>query len=200
MAFAIFTLPVNKLNFEFLVLVALTIGIGSRITLQFPKFKSHIAVSDTFIFFAFLMYGGEVAIVLAAVEAMFSSWRFCRKKITVVLNVATMALATTLTYTAIRLAGLNTENQLHGHSGDLENFFIILSVIALVQFLSNTVITSIYGALKIKQPIWETWKTNYAWTFVTYLVGAIGAGLLLQATHYIGFGVVIATFPIIFFI
>lgn len=200
LGFAFYNFPTEKLNLEFLLLFALTIGIGSRITLQFPRFKSHIAVSDTFIFFAFLMYGGEIAVVLAAVEALFSSWRFCKKKITVFLNVATMALSTTITFSVIKFAGLNVQSYLHGHEGNLDKFFIVLSVMALVQFISNTVITSIYGALKSNQPIWETWKTNYAWTFVTYFVGAIGAGALLQATHFVGFGVVIATFPIIFFI
>src|SRR5687767_12442843 len=77
---AIAFLPIHKIDYKFLVLVAMTIGLGSRITLQIPRFKSHIAVSDTFIFFALLLYGGELAVVLAAVEALFSSWRFCNKK------------------------------------------------------------------------------------------------------------------------
>lgn len=197
---AIFTLPIQKLNFEFLVLLALTVGIGSRITIRIPKLKSHISVSDTFIFFAFLMYGGEIAIVLAAVEALFSSWRVCRKKITVVANVTTLALATTITYTAIKIAGLNQENYLLGNGEHFDKFFIVLAIMTLVQFLANTIITTVYVALKGNQPLWETWKSKYAWTFITYLVGAIGAGSLLQATHYVGFGAVIVTFPIIFFI
>lgn len=200
LSWAFYNLPLERLNFEFIILFALTIGIGSQITLKFPKFKSHIAVSDTFIFFAFLMYGGEIAIVLAALEALFSSWRFCKKKITVLLNVATMSLATGVSFMVVKLAGLNNVSYLQGHRENLEEFLKILAVIALTQFLANTVLASVYGALKSRQPFWETWKTNYAWTFITYFVGAIGAGALMQATHYIGFGVVIVTFPIIFFI
>ena len=49
-------------------------------------------------------------------------------------------------------------------------------------------------------PLWETWKNKYVWSFVTYFVGATSAGILDLLTDSIGFGVIIATFPIIFFI
>ena len=66
-------LPLEKIDLRFLFLAAFTIGLGSRITIQLPKFKSHIAVSDTFIFFALLYFGGEAAVLLAAVEAFCSA-------------------------------------------------------------------------------------------------------------------------------
>ena len=200
LAVAFFNISYEKLDLKFIVLFGFTIGLGSRITLQIPRYKSHIAVSDTFVFLALLMYGGEFAIILAAVEAFFSSWRFCNKKLTVFFNIAAMALSTTVVVIALQLFGLYTENQLHGHGEDLDNFVVALSVMALTQFIVNTILASIYGALKSEKPLWETWKTKYVWTFITYLVGAIGAGVLIQLTDFIGFGVVVAVFPIIFFI
>ncbi len=200
LGFACFNFPVERLDIKFLVLFLFTIGLGSRITIQIPRFKSHIAVSDTFIFFALLLYGGEFAIVLAAVEAFFSSWRFCNKKITVFFNVAAMAFSTTIVVLTLKVFGLYTDSQLHGHEDNLDNFIVALSIMALTQFIANTVIASIYGALKSETPFWETWKTKYIWIFLTYLVGAIGAGVLIQLTDLIGFEVVIVTFPIIFFI
>ena len=199
LATAFYSLPLEKLDLKFLILFGLTIGLGSRITLQIPRYKSHIAVSDTFIFLALLMYGGEFAIVLAAVEAFFSSWRFCKKKITVFFNVGAMAFSTASVVWMLKLFGLYTENQLHGRGDDLDNFVVALSVMALTQFIVSTTFASIYGGLKSEKPIWETWKTKYIWLFITYFVGAVGAGVLLQLTHLIGFGVVIAVFPIVFF-
>ena len=193
-------LPFEKLDWYFLLLFCFTIGIGSRVTIQIPRFKSHIAVSDTFIFLALLLYGGEIAIVLAAVEALFSSWRFCNKKITVFFNVGAMALSTSLVVFALKLLGLHTESQRHGQGDAFKGFFIALSVMALVQFIANTTLASIYGALKSEKPFWNTWKAQYAWTFITYFVGAVSAGVLLKASDYLGFGVVVATFPIIFFV
>ncbi|MGI8640595.1 MAG: putative bifunctional diguanylate cyclase/phosphodiesterase [Pyrinomonadaceae bacterium] len=197
---ALFNLSFEKLDFKFLILFGFTIGLGSRITLQIPKIKTHIAVSDTFIFLALLIYGGETAIVLAAVEAFFSSWRFCNKKITVFFNVAAMALSTTIVVSVLKVLGLYTESQLHGQGEYLDNFIVALSVMALTQFIANTTFASIYGALKSEKPLWETWKTKYVWTFITYFVGAVSAGILLQLTYLVGFGVVAATFPIIFFV
>src|SRR5690606_33783490 len=88
---ALVRLPFSVIDLNFLVLFCLTIFVGSRITVQIPKFKSHIAVSDTFIFLALLMYGGEVAVILSALEAFFSSWRFCNKKRTIFFNAAAVA-------------------------------------------------------------------------------------------------------------
>ncbi|HEY0428456.1 MAG TPA: EAL domain-containing protein [Pyrinomonadaceae bacterium] len=197
---ALVNIPLQKIDYKFLILVGLTIGLGSRITLQIPRFKSHIAVSDTFIFFALLLYGGEFAVVLAAVEAFFSSWRFCNKKITVFFNTAAMALSTSIVYLALEASGLYDENKMQGVNGHLSDFIIVLSLMALTQFICNTTLASVYSALKSEIPLWETWKTKYVWTFITYLVGAISAGVLLQLTISIGFVVVIATFPVIFFI
>ena len=200
LASAVINLQIEKVDYRFLILICFTIGLGSRITIQIPRFKSHIAVSDTFIFLALLLYGGEIAVTLAAIEALFSSWRFCNKKITVFFNVAAMALSTSIIVLVLKLFGLYTESRLHGHGADLGNFIIALSVMAVTQFLANTSIAAVYGSLKSEKPLWETWKTKYLWIFITYFVGAVGAGILVQLTDNIGFGAVVATFPIIFFI
>ncbi len=200
LAMAFYNLPFASLDFKFLVLVVFTIGFGSRITLQIPRSKSHIAVSDTFIFLALLMYGGETAIVLAAFEAFFSSWRFCNKKFTVFFNTALVALSVTIVFVVLKISGLYTEEQLHGQSENLDNFVLALAIMALTYFLANTIFVSIYGALKSEMPLWETWKTKYAWIFITYFVGAVSAGILLQLSDLVGFSVVLISFPIIFFV
>lgn len=200
LAFALFHLPYQKLDFNFLVLFIFTIGFGSRVTIQIPRFKSYFSFSDTFVFLALLLYGGEVAVALAAFEAFISSWRFCNKKLTVFFNAAALALSTTIVIGVLNLTGLNIGNSLHGKKNILDDFLMTLSVMALTQFIANTAIASIYGALKSEKPVWETWKTQYIWTFITYLFGAATAGILLVITHHIGFSVIIAAFPVIFFI
>jgi diguanylate cyclase (GGDEF)-like protein/PAS domain S-box-containing protein len=200
LVWAFLNLPIEKADFQLLILFGFTIGFGSRITIQIPKLKSRIAVSDTFIFFALLLYGGEIAVILAAVEALFSSWRFCNKKITVFFNVSAMALSTTAVVFVLKLFGLYTESQLNGHGSHLDNFIIVLWVMAFTQFLVNTPIAAVYGALRSEKPFWETWETKYLWVFVTYFIGAVSAGVMIQLTNYIGFGVVVVSFPITYFI
>src|SRR5215207_4058791 len=129
---AIVRLPLEKIDLRFLFLAAFTVGLGSRITVQIPKFKSHISVSDTFIFFALLFYGGEAAVVLAAIEAFCSAWRFCNKKITVFFNAGAMALSTTVVVAALQIFGIDTDAERHGHT--VNDFVITLSLLAFVQF------------------------------------------------------------------
>ncbi len=197
---AVYFLPYQVIDLSFLVLFCLTIGVGSRITVPIPKFKAHIAVSDTFIFLALLMYGGEVAIILSAVEAFFSSWRFCNRKLTVFFNAAAVAVSTSVVYLVLRASGLYWAEHLTGESEYLQNLVVSLSVIALTQFLANTALASVHDAMKDAIPLWETWKNKYAWSFITYMVGAISAAILHLLTGSIGFGVVIAAFPVIFFV
>ncbi len=200
LASAVFNLQPEILDFRFLILLIFTIGIGSRSAVKIPRFKSHIAISDTFIFLALLMYGGETAVILSAIEAFFSSWRICKNKSIVFINVAIMAFSTTLVVWSLKVFGLYTKNQLRGDGEDLDNFIVALSVMALTQFIANTAFVSIYSALKSEKPLWETWKTKYIWTFLTYFVGAFSAGVLLRLVDILGFGIIAVTFPIIVFI
>ncbi len=194
---ALANVPPARVDLYFFVLFCFTIGIGSRITIKIPRFKSHIAVSDTFVFIALLLFGGELAIILAAIEAAFSSWRFCSKKITVFFNAAVMALSTAAAVLALNLFGLYNESQLRGSDGRIQDFVIVLSVIALTQFVVNTTLASMHDSLKNGIPILDIWKKNYLWSFVTYFVGSVSAGILVLLSDSIGFGVIIAIFPVI---
>ncbi len=194
---ALYNFPIAKVDMYMLILFVFTIGIGSRITVQIPKFKSHISVSDTFIFFALLSYGGEVAVILAATEAFLSSLRFCNKKITVFVNAAMVAICTAIVAFVMQVSGLFSEIETHGFHQNWDKFIIALSVMGLSYFALNTAFAAIYGAFRTNESLWDTWKTKYIWTFITYFIGAASAGILFQLTHYIGFGVLIAAFPVI---
>ncbi len=135
---AIVRLPIGRLDVYLPILSILTILVGSRITIQIPRFKSHIAVSDTFIFLTLLLYGGEFAVILSAVEAFVSSWRFCNRKLTVFFNAAVVAVSTSMVIAVLLLTGLYSENHLHGHANSVAGFAIALSLIALTQFSVNT--------------------------------------------------------------
>ncbi|MBL8180423.1 MAG: EAL domain-containing protein [Blastocatellia bacterium] len=197
---ALLNLPIESLDIQILILSALTVAMGSRITIQVPRFKSFISASETFIFVALLLYGGEVAVVLAVAEAFVTSWRVCNKKITVFFNAATHAISLSVVVLALKLTGFYTLEQLHGSPGYLQSFVIVLSISALTHFLVNTSLASIYGSLRDSTPVWETWKSKYIWSFFTYFIGAVSAGMLVQLTAVMGFGIVVATFPVCFFV
>ena len=197
---ALLNIDFSHADLYLLLLSVFTIAVGSRVTIQIPRFKSHISVSDTFLFLVLLLYGGEFAVVLAAVEAAAAAWRFCNRKLTIFFNAAALAVSTSVVVVVLKGFGLYTENQLHGRVDNKQGFIIALSLIALTQFLVNTSLASLYDVLRNPIPLWETWKTKYIWTFFTYFVGATGAGILVQVSDKLGFGVILATFPVIFFV
>jgi len=194
-AYSIVTFPVHKLDLNLVILAVLTLALGTRITLPIPQFKSHISVSDTVIFLTLILYGGEAAIILAAIEAFISARRFCNEQITVFFNSGTLAVSTAAVVLLLSAYGLYGEAQLHGHPGFVAAFLTALSVMAVTQFLFNTILAATYDSLKSALNLWETWKSKYVMTFPTYLVGSLGAGALAKLIDLGGFAVMFATVP-----
>ena len=197
---ALLNIDVSRVDIYLFLLGVFTIAVGSRMTIQIPRFKSHVSVSDIFIFLALFLYGGEFAVILAALEATASAWRFCNRKLTVFFNAATMAVSTSCVIVVLKAFGLYSESQLPEHWNNQQSFIIALSLVALTQFLVNTSLASIHDALKDHILLWETWKNKYIWTFFSYFIGAASAGLLVQIVAVTGLGITLATFPVIFFV
>src|SRR5687767_13102993 len=65
--FCLSRLPAPQLDLRFLIL-ALTIALTARATVQIPSISYHITVSDTLIFLTMLLYGGEAAVLMAAID------------------------------------------------------------------------------------------------------------------------------------
>lgn len=198
--YSIVTFPTQKLDLNLAILFILTAGLGTRITLPIPRFKSHISVSDTLIFLTLLLYGGEAAILLAAIEAFLSARRFCKQQITVFFNAGTLSVSMTAVVLLLWAYGLYGEAQLHGQTGFVAEFLTALSLVAVTQFLINTLLAAGHDSLKDSIPLWETWKNKYVMTFPTYLVGAVGAGALVKLIDLGGFAVLFAAVPVIVFV
>src|SRR5918999_713872 len=105
--FSAYNLPVAGFDSGLLLLALLTILVGSRLTVQLPRAKVHVSVSDTLIFIILLLYGGEAAVLVAATEAFYTSFRFRAQGITirldgVLFNTALLACSTYLSALALR--------------------------------------------------------------------------------------------------
>ena len=198
--YAAATLPVDSLDTRFLILAGCTILLASRVLIRIPTIKSHIAVSDIFVYLTLLLFGGEAAILLSAVDTFFSALRFCKKYRTILFNTAALTISTAVVYGVLVISGLYSEPQLHGQAPYFRDFLLALSLMALTQFAVNTVLASLYDSLKQGTPLLETWSSRYLWSFITYVVGAAGAGLLVQLVDYAGFFVAVLAFPILLFI
>src|SRR5687767_9568603 len=101
--FSIARLDPARLDFRFLLLVIITLTIGSRITVAIPRLNSHISVSDTFLLLAILLCGGEAAVLLAALDGFCSTLRIAKRAKTYLLNMSVMTASTFVTVWVIRL-------------------------------------------------------------------------------------------------
>ena len=163
-------------------------------SIQIPRVQAHISVSDTFIFLTLLLFGGEAAVLVATAEAFFSSLRISKKIETHFFNSAVMAVSTFLTFTALKLS-LGYPLTTRGiNSAD---FVVVLCLMAIVQYATNSILIATNSALKAGEPIWSTWRRNFLWTSLTYLAGASAAGFISRMIGTAGFIAFIATIPII---
>ena len=187
-------LPVARLDHGFLFLAVMVIGI-SRVSVRIPYVSGRITVSDTLIFLTMLLYGGEAAILLAGVEGVCSSLWISKKPVTITFNSAVLACSTSLTVWALRLGFGSIEAITL--DGDLRNFLMAICVMALVQYMANTVLIAVEKSCKLNQSFWVTWKTYYLATSLTYLAGASAAGMTAHLVKGFGFYTVLATILII---
>src|SRR4030095_11818061 len=85
-------------------------------------------------------------------------------------------------------------------TGFSADFFLTICVMALVQYIANTGLIAIEKSYKIDETIWQTWKTYYLWTSVTYFAGSSAAALVASLIKNYTFYAVFGTLPIILII
>ena len=97
MAFALARLPQQHLDYRYLLLLVAMATVASRLSISIPHVKGEVTVGDTLVFLTLMFYGGEAAIVMAAVDGLSSSLRVSRKPRVWLFNSSQMALSTFLT-------------------------------------------------------------------------------------------------------
>src|SRR5215217_707116 len=102
--FSAYGLPVARLDLRFLMLV-LMVGLSSHVYVRIPHVSGCITVSDTLIFLTILLYGGEAAVLLSALEGVYGSLRISRKPLTILFNAAVLSLSTFCTVKALLALG-----------------------------------------------------------------------------------------------
>ena len=191
--FSLSQLSINQIEIRF-VLLALMVITSSLVAVPIPRVSGRITVADTFIFLTMLLFGGAAAVIMSALEGVFTTLLISKKPRTILLNASVLAISTFIT--AAVLTVFYGPPQDIVSAGYTPNFLIALCVMALVQYVSNTVLIAVEKSYKINEPVWQTWKKYYLWTSVTYFAGASAAGIIAQSINIFSFYAVLATVPI----
>lgn len=187
-----------QLDLKFLLVAVVTVFFSALVKIKIPHSSGYITISDTFIFLIMLLYGGSPATIVAAAEGAYSSFRFGDKLKTVVFNGAQMTISTYITATVIRLL-FRPANELP-RLESLEVFLPAICVMALIQYLANSGLASIFMAFRRGLTVGQTWRKYYLWSSITHLAGASAAGLISRVVVQFGFLYVLLTTPIIFIV
>ena len=191
---SLYRVPFDHIDLR-LLLLALMVAASSLVAVPIPRVSGRITVTDTFIFLTMLLYGGETAIVMSALEGVCTTLLISKKPRTILFNSSILALSTFCTASVLTLViGPPTNIVTVGFSA---SFFIAICVMAIVQYVANSGLIAIEKSYKIHESVWHIWKTYYLWTSVTYLAGASAAGIIANLINTYGFYAVVATFPII---
>src|SRR5207253_2058490 len=130
-------LSFELIDVRFLLLALATVLIGPRLSIQIPRVKAHISVSDTFIFLALLLFGGEAAIVLATSEALCASVRISKRARTHLFNAGATSCSTFLTVWTLRIVFGET---VQWHNAISTNHLGAICAMAIVQYGSNSIL------------------------------------------------------------
>jgi signal transduction histidine kinase/ActR/RegA family two-component response regulator len=193
--YSAYRVPAVQIDLLFLLLAVATVTITSRLTVRLPGVNGRVTVSETLIFLAMLLYGGDAAVLLAAAAGLCSTLLISRKPLTLLYNSAMLAFSTALTVWALRFFFGPIYNLPHeAFSG---RFIVAISVMALVQFLGNSVLAATAHAWKYDQSVRQIFSTYCLWTSITYFGGASAAGIISKLIGAAGFYAIIAAAPII---
>ena len=195
-AHSAYRLPTERVDVQFLLLAFFTICFGSRLRVRIPHVGGDVTVTETFIFITLLVYGGEAAILLAAAEAACNAPRFCKKIQTVFLNIGIFTLSMSATVWALRFT-IGTDIIALPRSEHVGVYMTALCVMALTQYAANSGLVALRVALRSGEPFWQTWKSHYLWTSITYFVGATAAGFAVKLINGFGFYTVLAVSPVV---
>jgi diguanylate cyclase (GGDEF)-like protein/PAS domain S-box-containing protein len=194
--FSLYHFPLSSLlDYRFALIALITITVGSRVSVSIPRVKGKVTITDTFVFLTLLLFGGETAIVLGAVEAFFTSLRISKKNRTRVFNTAAIALSFTGTVYLLRyifgpIAALTAEEI-------SSKFIFCISLMALFQYVFNSWLVAIGVALRSGTNLWENWRDNFLYTSITYFAGVSAAAIIAKLVNSVGFMAALATTPIV---
>ena len=195
MLFSLRRLTLQQLDWRFVFLLVAMATVAARLSIPIPHVKGEVTVGDTLIFLTMLLYGGEAAVLMAAVDGLSSSLYVSKKLRVCLFNSAQMVLSTLLTVSTMRLIfGPIRELNRGGYS---IVFLGAICVMPLVQYVCNSGLVAIYTALKTDQPLFTTWRNSYLWTSISYFAGASVASIAVHVVKGLSIYAVLMITPIV---
>lgn len=199
-AFSLFRLPFNSFSWEFFIIAAITLGIGSRVTVGIKYTRTSISISDVFTFLVFALYGAAPAVILSAIEAYLSSSRYTKKKSIRFFNSGVLALSFYISFQTSELIFGPIEN-ISKNVVTAPLLFGILSAV-ICHYFVNTFLIALSSSIRSQKSLFEVWKVDYVWMFVPFTASgslALVSAIMIQQLGFPSFLLVLPIVGILYF-
>jgi PAS domain S-box-containing protein len=167
-----------------LIILVLLSALTSAFKIQFPIASgSNMSVSYVVDVAAVLLRGPHASMIVGAA----SGWS------QTTLNTRTPnPLYRTLFNAAIVIVTVQAAGQVYVRLGgradaNVETMIVPLTAMGLTYFFVNTVPVAVAVALTTNQSAWSVWKTDFASSAPSYLLGVAAAAIVIQVTHSSGY-------------
>lgn len=180
---AISNLDIKVVDWRFSVIFIFTLTIGTRLSLVMPRSNLSISFSDATVFLSFLVFGGETAIILSAVEVVISCfWLRSRgmrfTKSTILFNFGMTAVSTTISYLILKISA-----NILGISSFFDNtshLITALGILSISQFVSTSALAAVFYSFRTEMSPWQAWKQNGLSSSMSQIAGASFAGIIFK--------------------
>ncbi|MFZ1700713.1 MAG: EAL domain-containing protein [Pyrinomonadaceae bacterium] len=176
-------LSVDRIDSGVLTIAALTVFCSCYLRIQLPRVNIHLTISDGLIILTMLLYGGEIALLLAVIETTLASLLFLRHGVTItartiVINASFAALSVFVAAHVVIWFFGSTEMIME--RGDAASFVWLPGIMAVSMFLVNSILVAIFSSLKHERSFWQVWTGNCVNAVMIYFTGAVVAGIALR--------------------
>lgn len=187
---ALINLPSDVFRWNFFVLLTFTLLITARMSITLPRAKFVLSFSDAVIFLCFIIYDGNTAILIAALESLANCYYLRKRdirfgKLMIPFNVSSATVATTLTCGGW-LAFLHL-TRIDLRMPTTTELISALGFLAVAQFFTSSAVVAILSALLTGKSAWQIWKRDCFSSSLTQIAGAILVGVFYNLIYYADF-------------
>lgn len=178
----------EKIDTGFIMIASLTIFCSCFLRIQLPRINIHLTISDALVMLTIVLYGGPLALLLAAVETTAASLNLYRQGVTI--RPRTIAFNTMVAMISVFAASqivmlIFGPPQVVLDRHDFTSFVWLLGTMSICLFAVNSVAVAVYSSIQSGKPVATVWVDSCVDTIVMYLSGAVMAGVLLKALEQV---------------
>ncbi len=176
-------------------LALVTIFLSSTLRIQLPRHNIHLTISDALVITMLFLYGGEVALFVAAGETAYTTLMFRRsglaiKPRTILLNSLIAMIGVFSATLTVRV--LLQSNETYAVLGQPAEFAMAMAAVAINLFLINTLCLAPFLAIKHQRSLPAVLNEYWSDSLLVYTLGSLMAGCILVAFQQVNVYIAVA--------